>query len=103
MELREGPGDQSLFYKQEMGDTNRLLYPGMLHRVLLSFNPLFSLTLLNPEGNRGRTRKGIKFWMEKLIINLAEKLSFRALSFSYSICLSIIDAGGAVVLTSFRH
>ena len=74
MELREGPGDQSLFYKQEMGDTNRLLYPGMLHRVLLSFNPLFSLTLLNPEGNRGRTRKGIKFWIERLIINLSREL-----------------------------
>ena len=67
------------------------------------FQSPFSLILLNPKRNRDRTRKGIKFWMEKLIINLAEKLSFRGLSFSCSICLFIIDAGGAVVLTSFRH
>ena len=52
-----------------MGDTKRLLYPGMLHRVLLSFNPLFSLTLLNPEGNRGRTRKGITFWTKGTLLN----------------------------------
>ena len=41
------------------------------------FYPHFSLTLFNPEGNRGKTRKGIKFWIEKLIINSSEELSFR--------------------------
>ena len=33
--------------------------------------------LLNPEGNRDETRKGIKFWIERLIINSAEELGLR--------------------------
>ena len=44
-------------------------------------NPPFSLILPNSEGNRGGTRKGIKFWIERLIINLAGKLSFRGTPF----------------------
>ena len=34
----------------------------------------FFLLLFNPEGNTGRTRKGIKFWIERLIINLSREL-----------------------------
>ena len=52
-----------------------LLYWGGPYRVPLRFNPI-SLILLNPEGNRGRTRKGIKFWIERVIINSAWKFSF---------------------------
>ena len=44
-----------------MGDMEGLLYLGRPHRVLLGFGPPFSLILLHPEGNRGGTRKGIKF------------------------------------------
>ena len=50
-------------------------------RVLLGFNPPFALILLNPEGNRCQTRKGIKFGIERLIINSAEELSFRGTLF----------------------
>ena len=46
-------------------------------KVLLSFNPSFSLFLLSPQGNRGKTRKGIMFWIKRLIINLAGELCFR--------------------------
>ena len=45
-----------------------LLDMGGTHRVLFNFNPPFSLMLLNPEGNRSRTRKAIRFWIERLII-----------------------------------
>ena len=54
---------------EEVGEMEELLNPGGIHRVLLSFNPLFSLTLLNPEGNRGRTRKGITFWTKGTLLN----------------------------------
>ena len=60
-----------------MGATEESLYPGRPHRVLFDSNPLFSLILLSPEGNGGRRRKGIKFWMERLIINSAGELGFR--------------------------
>jgi len=39
----------------------RFFYPGGLHSILLHFDAPFSLMLLNPEGNRFRTRKGVKF------------------------------------------
>ena len=47
-----GPGDSSLYLQQEVGEMEELLNPGGIHRVLLSFNPPFSLILLNPNGNR---------------------------------------------------
>ena len=39
--------------------------------------PPFSLILLNLEGNRCWTKKGITFWEERLIITLAEELGFK--------------------------
>ena len=60
----------------ETGATERLLYLGRPCRVLLSFNPPFSLIRLNLEGIRGRTIKRIKFWIERLIINLAKGTHF---------------------------
>ena len=54
----------------------RLLYLGGLHRVLTGFNPPLSLLLFNLEGNMCRTRKEIKFWIERLIINSAKELGF---------------------------
>ena len=62
------------FSTKKSGGTEGLLYPGRPRRVLLSFSLPFSL---NPEGDRGRTEKGIKFWTQRLIINLAGELSFR--------------------------
>ena len=50
---------------------------GRPHHLLLSFNPPFSLILLNPEGNGGGIRRGIKFWIERFIINLAGELGFK--------------------------
>ena len=46
-----------------MGDTEGLLYLGMSYRVLLGFSLPFSLILISPEGNKGRTRKGVWFWI----------------------------------------
>ena len=63
-----------------MRDPGRLSCPGGPHRVLLSINPPFSLNLLNLKENRYQTQKEITFWMEKLIINLAEELSFREIA-----------------------
>ena len=64
-----------------MGDMQGLLYLGRPFRVLISFNfpfpPSFSLTLLNLEGYRGRIRNGIKFWIERLIIDLPREFGFR--------------------------
>ena len=53
--------------------------------VLLGFHSPFSLIFLNPEGHGGWrcTRKGIKFWIERLIINSARELSFRETCFHY--------------------
>ena len=73
--------------KQETGVMERLLYLGRPHRVLLGFNPPFSLMFLNLEGNRCRTRKGIRFWIERSTINLEENSKGQvlgALSFSTS-------------------
>ena len=55
-----------------MGDAEGLLCLGGPLRILIGFSP-FSLILFNPEGNRGRRRKEIKFWIERLIVNPAEK------------------------------
>ena len=52
-----------------------LLYPGG------PAGSCFYLILLNPEGNRVRTRKGIQFWVEMLIINLPRGLGFRGVGF----------------------
>ena len=57
--------------------TQRDLYLGGPHSVLLGFNPPFSLILLNSEENKGGTRKGIKFWIERLIATSAGELTFR--------------------------
>lgn len=48
-----------------MGYAEGLLYLGGPHKVLFNFSPSFSLIILNSEGNRGRTRKGMKFWIER--------------------------------------
>ena len=58
-----------------------LLYPGGPCSVPLAYNSPFSLIQLTPEGNKGRIRKGTKFWIEGLIINSAEELSFRGTPF----------------------
>ena len=61
--------------KQDMGDTEVLLCP-CVPQSPAQFQPPF-FELLNLEGNRCWTRKGITFWIERLIINLAKELSFR--------------------------
>lgn len=38
--------------------------------------PSFLKILISLEGNRSRTRKGIQFWIERLIINSAGELNF---------------------------
>ena len=49
---------------------------GLLHlggplRVLLGLStPLFFDTYCSPKGTRGGIRKGIKFWIERLIIKV---------------------------------
>ena len=63
-----------------MGDMEEFLCPGRPCRVLLGFNPPFPLTFLNPEGNKGGTKKKKKteqFWINRLVINLAWELGFR--------------------------
>ena len=52
-----------IFYKLEMG-TWKGFVPRGPHRVLLSFNPPFSLILLNLEENKCWSKKGITFWIE---------------------------------------
>ena len=59
------------------------LYLGRPGGVLLGFSPPFSLILLNSEGKRGRTRKGIKFSIERLNITLAGEFSFRGTLFQF--------------------
>ena len=71
LELRGGLGGWKPFsYKQEMQDMERFLCSGRPYSDLLSFNPPFSLILLNLEGNRCWTR-----------INSAEGLNFRGTHF----------------------
>lgn len=48
-----------------------LLHLGGPFRVLLGLRTrLFFDTYLNPKGSRGGIRKGIKFWIERLIIKV---------------------------------
>ena len=71
------------FYKQGRGDTKGLLHPGRPCRVLLGLNPPFSLILFHPEGNRGRTRKGIKFWIERFNHKLSRGTQSRGTPFQW--------------------
>ena len=66
-----------------MEDMEKLLYAGRPCRVLLSFNPPFPLILLHLEENMCKTRKGIKSWIERLIVNLVEELGFRGTQFQW--------------------
>ena len=68
---------------KKWGTWRDFLYLHGPHRVLLGFNPPFSLLLLSPEGSKGRTRKGIKFYIERFIIHLAEELGFGENTFQY--------------------
>ena len=52
-----------------MGDVEDLSYLGRSCKFLLTFKPSFSFILLSPEGNRDKTRKGIKYWVKRVIIN----------------------------------
>lgn len=72
----------------------RGLYPRGPRGVLLGFSAHFSLILINPERTRGRARKGIKFWVEKLIINSAEDLDFRGTGFYHNSWFSITKQHG---------
>ena len=69
------------FLQTRSGGHGGVLSLGRPSRVLLSFNPPSSLIPLNPEGNRDGTRKGIKFWIERLITNLVGELGFRGTQF----------------------
>ena len=51
---------------KKQGTWRGLLCPDGLCRVLLCFSLHFSLILPSPEGNRGETRKGIKFWIREV-------------------------------------
>ena len=86
-----------------MGDTEEFLYPGGTHRVLLGFNPLpFSSILLNPEGNRSKTRKGIQFLIEWLIINsVLGRLGFTVTDFQQSQIRTSPAASPAFLWESF--
>ena len=64
-----------------MGDAEVLLYLGRPHRVLIGSSTPFSLLLLSPEGSRDRTRKEIKFSLERLVMYSAWELSFRGTRF----------------------
>lgn len=55
------------------------MYLGGPCRILLAFNPGFSSIPLTPEGDRGDTRKGMKFGIERLVS--AEDLGFGGLGF----------------------
>lgn len=64
-----------------------LLYSGGPRRILLSFK--FPLLFGTPQswGEWHGTRKGIKLWIEMLIINLKEELGFRRTWFPYQILI----------------
>ena len=57
-------------YKQEMGDMERFLYTGNPHKVLLDFNPPFSLITPQSLGEQQWEEKGI----EKFQIEMNHKL-----------------------------
>ena len=64
-----------------MGDMEEFLCPGRPCRVLLGFNPLFPLTFLNPEGNKGGTKKTRIVLDKQASNNLAWELGFRGTQF----------------------
>lgn len=55
------------------------MHPRGPQGVLLGSNPPFSVTLLNPEGNRGGTGKGLKLRMERFNVNSGKGLGLRGL------------------------
>ena len=82
MDLRGRPRRlKSFFLQTRNGGPGGACVPG---KALLGFSPHFSLILLNPEGNRDGMRRRIKFWIERLIINLARELSFSGTQFHHN-------------------
>ena len=81
MELREDLWDHSLFLQ-----TGNMGHRGVsvLGKVLLCFNPRFSLILCSLEGDRVRIRKGIKFWIERFT-NWQGNLGFWGLGFTFAL------------------
>ena len=80
MELREGLGKKLKPFStnKKQGLQRLCMYLGGVRSGLLGFNTApFSLTLLNFEEYRGRIRNRIKFWIERLIIDLPREFGFR--------------------------
>lgn len=48
--------------------------------LVYNFNPPFSLIFLHLEGNRFGTSKGVKFWIQRLVISSAEALCFKVIN-----------------------
>ena len=65
LELRQG----LFLYKEEMGNRGGFVYGEASQDPARFQAPLFSICL-SPGGNRGWTRKGMRLWIERIIINL---------------------------------
>lgn len=61
----------------------RVFVPGKVPQGGDQFQYPLCLILFDLEGKRGMTRKRIKFWVKKLIINSAGELSFRGTQFHF--------------------
>ena len=77
MKLREGLGGLNFFPTNKKQERGKVF---VLERVSQG-TAWFSLILLNIGRNRCWTKKGITFWLERLIINSAEKLGHRGTQF----------------------
>lgn len=73
-------GLRSFSYKQEVASLSGLLiFRKVLPGSCLNHSPCFGT--LSPGENRDGTRKGIRFWAERLIFSSTEELSFRGTRF----------------------
>ena len=82
---------KAFFYKQETEDTEEILHPGDSPKSPAHFqSPLF-FDIPHTLGEMDGTRKAIKFWMERLILNSAGELSTGGLGFTRTHNLIVPD------------
>lgn len=76
MNSRKAQQTKLFFLQIRNGGHGGTFVLGRALQVLLGFRPLFNEILFSPEEKRGRMRKGIKFWTERVLIKLTKQFSF---------------------------
>lgn len=91
LEVRGGLGSGSLFLQTRNRGHKGAFVTGSAPQGPTRFQSPLSSILFNPEGNRNRISRRVKFWIERLIINSAGELSLSGISFRSLFMLMYIE------------